>query len=367
MDTFRVVLEGRCIDGFASEAVKASLTRLMRVTEAVAEQLLQGRETTVKQGVDQETGERYLTALKAAGMACRLEPENLAFEFAPDTSPPAQLTQPPVDEARESAMRAEYAEQPQKTESSRNQFVVGAMLIGLVAFGLVFGWRFLSRFNAQPSDQPKSSAQVSASTGTNDGELVAPKVDLRTGQPPTNSAPEQSVQQSFSEDQLRQVLATGKLQGVPIFNWNVQGYEFDNRTRIFVTVNNFNKPVSCQVDQLATVKSTGLLHPIPRFALTYTFFEKGDQLYFNSLMGGKSGMRFSFDEEQAFLELKPNLPDGELLVVMTGPLVRANEKQLTDRFLTASTLTVQHTVDIAYVYDLIKLRSANALARAVCK
>ena len=40
MDTFRVLLEGRCVDGFAREAVKSNLMRLMRVTESVAAQFM---------------------------------------------------------------------------------------------------------------------------------------------------------------------------------------------------------------------------------------------------------------------------------------------------------------------------------------
>jgi hypothetical protein len=192
MDTFRVVLEGRCIDGFASEAVKASLTRLMRVTEAVAEQLLQGQETTVKQGVDEETGERYLTALRAAGMACRLEPENLPFDvaaLAPSHSETtavdaiARSTPPVVVDEHETTTMPPSVAHPPKRETSASKRVVGTMVAGLATVALVFGGIFLSRFNGQANSdsanniQQKANVTVSASPGVtavNPAEQVPP-------------------------------------------------------------------------------------------------------------------------------------------------------------------------------------------------
>ena len=86
MDTFRVVLEGRCIDGFSVDAVGAGLCRLMRVSEADAVAFLRGKDTTVKNGVDQASGDRYLIALRAIGAACRLEQENLEFDVSSGAS-----------------------------------------------------------------------------------------------------------------------------------------------------------------------------------------------------------------------------------------------------------------------------------------
>lgn len=97
MNTFRVVLEGRCIDGFTAETVKTGLSRLMRVNSEVVEEILQGHDSTVKRGLDQATGDQYLTALRAVGMACRLEPENLEFDVASGTG---HQKKPPVLEVQ---------------------------------------------------------------------------------------------------------------------------------------------------------------------------------------------------------------------------------------------------------------------------
>ena len=50
METFNVVVEGRCLPGFDPAQVRVQLAKLVRQTEDAAGRLLAGREVIVKSG-----------------------------------------------------------------------------------------------------------------------------------------------------------------------------------------------------------------------------------------------------------------------------------------------------------------------------
>ncbi len=77
MDTYSVVVEGHCLDGFVSPDVRPRLARIVGVSEHAATKLLAGCETSVKTGIDARTAMRYVKALRAVGVACRLQSEQL--------------------------------------------------------------------------------------------------------------------------------------------------------------------------------------------------------------------------------------------------------------------------------------------------
>jgi hypothetical protein len=74
---YKVVVEGNSLPGFIPDEVRGRLASLVNRTEEVAAKLLSGHPSTVKTGVDEKTGTRYLSALMEIGVACHLEPEKV--------------------------------------------------------------------------------------------------------------------------------------------------------------------------------------------------------------------------------------------------------------------------------------------------
>lgn len=81
MSSYRVVLEGKTLPGFTSEVVSSRLAALVNQSEEVAAKLLAGQPSTVKSGLDQATGTRYVNALMQIGVACHVEREPLDIEI----------------------------------------------------------------------------------------------------------------------------------------------------------------------------------------------------------------------------------------------------------------------------------------------
>lgn len=106
--TFRVVLEGIALPGFAPDEVRQRLALLIDRSEEVAARLLRGHASTVKKGVDEATSSRYVEALTKIGVACHAEPENLELDVdehqvAPPTATPKARgpdESPPVTTSR---------------------------------------------------------------------------------------------------------------------------------------------------------------------------------------------------------------------------------------------------------------------------
>jgi hypothetical protein len=80
METFQVILESGCLEGFDPAEVRAALAELLGQTEAVAGQLLAGHEVVVKSHEDIITSSRYVEALRSIGVASWLVPETLDLD-----------------------------------------------------------------------------------------------------------------------------------------------------------------------------------------------------------------------------------------------------------------------------------------------
>jgi hypothetical protein len=75
METYRVVVEGRCLPGFDPVRVRADLAGLIRQSEDVAARMLAGRHVVVRLGEERANASRYVDALRAVGVAASLAPE----------------------------------------------------------------------------------------------------------------------------------------------------------------------------------------------------------------------------------------------------------------------------------------------------
>jgi len=80
METFQVIVEGRCLEGFDPAEVRAELAELLGQTEAVAGQILAGREIVMKSRVDIVTSTRYVEVLRSIGVASWVVPEMLDLD-----------------------------------------------------------------------------------------------------------------------------------------------------------------------------------------------------------------------------------------------------------------------------------------------
>ena len=80
METFQVILEGGCLEGFDPAEVRTAVAELLGETEAVAGQLLAGREVVVKSRADIVTSTRYVAALRSIGVASWVVPEMLDLD-----------------------------------------------------------------------------------------------------------------------------------------------------------------------------------------------------------------------------------------------------------------------------------------------
>ena len=80
METFQVILDGRCLEGFDPAEVRSALAELLGQTEAVAEQLLAGSEVVVTSRMDIVTSTRRVEALRSIGVASWVVPEVLNLD-----------------------------------------------------------------------------------------------------------------------------------------------------------------------------------------------------------------------------------------------------------------------------------------------
>jgi hypothetical protein len=87
MTTYRVVVDGRVLPGFAGDDVRRKLAALIGRSDDAAAKLLGGNPSTVKRGVDAPTALRYVETLNKIGVSSRLEPEVLELDLdAPHTA-----------------------------------------------------------------------------------------------------------------------------------------------------------------------------------------------------------------------------------------------------------------------------------------
>lgn len=114
MALFRVVVEGKTLPGFSLDDVRPRLAALINRSEEVAGRLLSGQPSAVKSGVDQATATRYVNAITAIGVACRLERETLEI----DVSEPKrdEGASRPVD-----ALLREGTQPPPRTEKAHDE------------------------------------------------------------------------------------------------------------------------------------------------------------------------------------------------------------------------------------------------------
>ncbi|MFT5447124.1 MAG: hypothetical protein ACI9DC_002299 [Gammaproteobacteria bacterium] len=85
-EQFEIALLGTIREGADVEAVKARIGKMFNADSAKVEQLLSGQRVVIKKNVDQQTAEKYKSALHGAGAEC--EVRSLS-DASPDAAAPA--------------------------------------------------------------------------------------------------------------------------------------------------------------------------------------------------------------------------------------------------------------------------------------
>jgi hypothetical protein len=166
--TYRVVLDGGALSGFASDEVRRQLAKLTGRSEEVAAKLLGGRPSTVKRGIDETTASRYVDTLKKIGVASHLEREILELDLDEQAAaaPPTVNAAPganPIPRPRGTAFAVRQDTVPIRKRISRSKAFAWAIAVVLTV-GILSLMTVISTHS--DSGKPLSLPDRSASTTT---------------------------------------------------------------------------------------------------------------------------------------------------------------------------------------------------------
>lgn len=74
---FKIMFEGQVRDGVEPETAKANLAGLFKSETAAVQKLFNGEPIALKRGLVHAEAERYIEALKEAGVEARIEPDQV--------------------------------------------------------------------------------------------------------------------------------------------------------------------------------------------------------------------------------------------------------------------------------------------------
>ena len=95
---YRVVSDGKILEGQKIQEVKRNLATLFKVSEEKIEPYFVGRPIVIKKNVDYQTAVKYEKTFRSAGAICRAEP----VESYPSPEPPPMTDQQEAPERRDS-------------------------------------------------------------------------------------------------------------------------------------------------------------------------------------------------------------------------------------------------------------------------
>ncbi|MDE1463962.1 hypothetical protein [Spartinivicinus poritis] len=114
---YELVFHGELISGFTETAAKQNVAKLFKANEQQIAIFFSGKRVVIKNQLDQATGEKYLQALKKAGLNCQLT-EMGASDSAASSRPTSHAKQPPPAQAQQPPKPAEPSDQASQAESS---------------------------------------------------------------------------------------------------------------------------------------------------------------------------------------------------------------------------------------------------------
>lgn len=177
METFQVILEGECLEGFDPAEVRTAVAELLGETEAAAGRLLAGREVVVKSRADIVTSTRYVAALRSIGVASWVVPERLDLDI--DLAVRLMSADPEIAVVGRSPSKGSDTAQPHRPvlqshrAASKATTVFGWFVVAGTAFVLIVGGVALLTSSGR--------ARKDVSTPTS---VPAPVQQVATGRPP---------------------------------------------------------------------------------------------------------------------------------------------------------------------------------------
>ena len=97
---YQIVFSGQLVDGVDPAQAKANLSKLYKTDVSKVEKLFKGKPVVLKKNLGEDAALRYMTALKNAGVICKLEDMPIAAGAAESGKPgPATTALPPKIDA----------------------------------------------------------------------------------------------------------------------------------------------------------------------------------------------------------------------------------------------------------------------------
>ncbi|MCX4030047.1 hypothetical protein H0A36_01735 [Endozoicomonas sp. SM1973] len=122
---YELVFHGELIAGFTEAAAKQNVAKLFKANEQQIAIFFSGKRVVIKNQLDQATGEKYLQALKKAGLNCQLtemgaaestvssQPTSSANQPPPTQQPPAKPAEPSNQEASQTESNEASTDAPE--------------------------------------------------------------------------------------------------------------------------------------------------------------------------------------------------------------------------------------------------------------
>ncbi|WP_163834148.1 hypothetical protein [Spartinivicinus ruber] len=116
---YELVFNGELISGFTEATAKQNVAKLFKANEQQIAIFFSGKRVVIKNQLDETTGQKYLLALKKAGLNCRLmemgapETTDSAHSSAPAAKPTADPTASQAESPEQDTPEtAEHSDQP---------------------------------------------------------------------------------------------------------------------------------------------------------------------------------------------------------------------------------------------------------------
>lgn len=352
MDTFRVVLEGHCLDGFEPVAVQAALAKLTKQSEESVARLLSGTETAVRTGVDAATAERYVAALRAVGAACRADLEQLAFDanFAlGDTAPGGNAGAPTRSDAGRPDVRVKQTSPPSVTVASNasnrklpfSDVLLGVGLVFCVFLGL---WYAIAAFWG-----PNRVSSTARAPGTSTTDAV-PKSILSKRVTPNLSADEEAI--------VVKIKAHPSAKGTVKSTYGMEMYP---GVRIHYVTDQFGENPACQIEFDGTMADGQRIEARKWYLIYFLRADANEMFVSANFFGTKSPLRLYVDGAEPYIPMQIG-HEGDAVLVLT-PDVAA-------RLSNARRIKVLHGVgasgEISFTHDFSNFVHVRNIALALC-
>lgn len=153
---YEIVFQGRLVEGFSVDQVKANISRLFQATPEQIERLFSGHRVVIRNQLDQVSALKYQALLRKQGALCQVIPMAAA---QPEQAKPASQPAPARTEPAARAAPAPAAEPPQATRPAGRLRLAGERVDEILA-GLSLDLAPPGARLSEPSPEPPPPPRV---------------------------------------------------------------------------------------------------------------------------------------------------------------------------------------------------------------